>query len=148
MIVVTTDTVPGYHVDAVYGEVTGLTVRARSALANWTAGWRSIGGGEITEFTQALYESRQESIGRMVYEAQHRRANAVLGMRFETSEIGQNWVQICAYGTAVVITPIPQGHQGSTGQSAQAASQGHQHHAAEPAQPIDFRPYPPEHGQG
>ncbi|GAB3042327.1 YbjQ family protein [Sediminivirga luteola] len=140
MIVVTTDSVPGYRTDAIFGEVTGLTVRARSALANWTAGWRSIGGGEITEFTQALQESRQEAIARMVSDAQARGGNAVLGMRFETSEIGQQWVQLCAYGTAAVVLPIPAGQPGATGQSGQMAAQGQPPRPA-PAPPIDFQPH-------
>ncbi|GAA1811275.1 YbjQ family protein [Nesterenkonia flava] len=140
MIVVTTDTVPGYRVDAVYGEVTGVTVRARNAFANWTAGVRSTFGGEVPEFTEALLNARQEAVGRMVYDAQQRGANAVLGMRFETSEIN-GWTQICAYGTAAVTLPLAQGENGATGQSAYMARQSSQHQGNHA--PIDFQAQQP-----
>jgi len=116
MIVVTTLEVPGYKIDAVFGEVMGLTVRSRDIGATFMAGFRSIGGGELPEMTKALYESRQEVMHRMVIEAEGRGANAIVAMRFDASEIGQNWTEVCAYGTAVVVSPIPQGQPGWTPQ--------------------------------
>lgn len=116
MIVVTSNEVPGYRIDAVYGEVMGLTVRSRNIGANFVAGFRSIGGGEIPEFTQALLESRQEVMHRMVLEAEARGANAVVAMRFDASEIAQSWTEVCAYGTAVIVSPIPAGEPGATPQ--------------------------------
>ncbi|GAB3407972.1 heavy metal-binding domain-containing protein [Schumannella luteola] len=124
MIIVTGNDIPGYRIDAVFGEVMGLTVRSRDFGSNLLAGFRAIGGGELPELTQALYESRHEVMNRMVVEAQQRGANAIIAMRFDASEIGQQWTEVCVYGTAVVAFPIPAGEPGSTGQSAAIAAQG------------------------
>lgn len=121
MIIVTTNEIAGYRIDAVFGEVMGLTVRSRHFGAQFTASFRALGGGELPEMTQALYESRHEVMGRMVNEAQQKGANAIVGMRFDTSEMGQNWTEVCAYGTAVFAIPLPAGEAGSTGQSAYEA---------------------------
>ena len=121
MIVVTTNEVPGYRIQAVLGEVMGLTVRATNIGASFTAGLRSIGGGELPEFTKIMYESRHEVMRRMVAEAQQRGANAVVAMRFDTDSL-QQFSEVCAYGTAVVVEPIPEGQPGSTGQSARDAA--------------------------
>lgn len=116
MIVVTTNEVPGYRIDAVYGEVMGVTVRSRDSVSNFVAGFRAMGGGELPEFTEQLTQSRHEVMGRMVAEAEQRGANAVVAMRFDASSIGETWTEVCAYGTAVVITPIPAGEPGATPQ--------------------------------
>ncbi|MCB7135388.1 YbjQ family protein [Cellulosimicrobium marinum] len=121
MIVVTTNEVPGYRIDAVLGEVMGMTVRSANFGANFTAGFRALGGGEVKEYTQLVYESRQEVMHRMVQEAQRRGANAVIGMRFDTGDIAQQFSEVCAYGTAVVVAPIPAGQPGATAQSAHQA---------------------------
>lgn len=139
MIVVTTLDLPGYRIDAVLGEVMGMTVRSANIGANFVASFRSIGGGEINEFTKIVYDSRQEVMHRMVVDAQQRGANAVIAMRFDTGSIGQNFTEVCAYGTAVVVSPIPEGQPGATPQSAQLARQGatadafgHPHGAKQP----------------
>ena len=121
MIVVTTNEVPGYRVLAVLGEVTGLTVRSANLGANFTAGFRAIGGGEIPEYTKIMYESRAEVMNRMTAEATRRGANAIIGMRFDTGSIGQQFSEVCAYGTAVIVEPIGAGEPGATAQSAQLA---------------------------
>jgi uncharacterized protein YbjQ (UPF0145 family) len=118
VIVVTTNDIPGYRIQAVLGEVMGLTVRSTNIGASFTAGLRSIGGGELPEFTKIMYESRQEVTHRMVTEAQQRGANAIVAMRFDTDSIGQ-FSEVCAYGTAVIVEPIAGGEPGATGQSAQ-----------------------------
>ncbi|MEV7972959.1 YbjQ family protein [Cellulomonas sp. NPDC089187] len=124
MIIVTSNEVPGYRIQAVLGEVMGLTVRSTNIGANFTAGFRAIGGGEIPEYTQIMYESRHEVMRRMTEEATQRGANAIVAMRFDTDSIGQ-FSEVCAYGTAVIVEPIPGGQPGATGQSAQiAGSQG------------------------
>lgn len=123
MLIVTTNEIPGFRILAVQGEVMGLTVRSRDAATNWVAGWRAIGGGEIPEFTQMLYEARMQVMGRMVEEAQRRGANAIIAMRFDASEIATQWTEICAYGTAVTVEAIPGGEPGSTPQSADLAQQ-------------------------
>ncbi|MCZ2402912.1 YbjQ family protein [Paenarthrobacter sp. Z7-10] len=121
MIIVTTNDIAGYRIDAVFGEVMGLTVRSRHLGAQFTGSFRALGGGELPEMTQALYESRHEVMGRMVSEAQQKGANAIVAMRFDTSEMGQNWTEVCAYGTAVFAIPLSAGEAGSTGQSAHEA---------------------------
>jgi len=97
--------VPGYRVTQVLGECFGLTVRSRNAFSQMGAGFKSILGGELKGMTKNLQDSRMEVVQRMIEEATARGANAVLAMRFDTSEMGGNWTEICAYGTAVVIQP-------------------------------------------
>jgi uncharacterized protein YbjQ (UPF0145 family) len=104
MLISTTFDLAGYDVTATLGEVFGLTVRSRNIGAGCIAGLRSIGGGEIPEFTKLLVQSRNEAMARMVEEAQRRGANAVIGMRFDGGAFGQ-WSEICAYGTAVWVEP-------------------------------------------
>ena len=101
MIVTTMNDIPGYEVDEVFGEVMGLTVRSRNVGSQLGAGLKSILGGELKGMTKALVDSRQQVIERMVEEAQAKGADAVVAMRFDTSEMGGNWTEICAYGTAV-----------------------------------------------
>lgn len=117
MIIVTTNDLPGYKIDAVFGEVMGLTVRSRHIGAQLTAGFRALGGGELPEMTKALYESRLEVVARMVTEAESKGANAIVAARFDTSEMGQNWTEVCSYGTAVFAIPLAEGQPGATGQS-------------------------------
>jgi uncharacterized protein YbjQ (UPF0145 family) len=105
MLISTMNDVPGYRVIRVFGEVFGLTVRSRNAFSQMGAGFKSILGGELKGMTKNLQDSRLEVVQRMVEEAAARGANAVLAMRFDTSEMGGNWTEICAYGTAVVIEP-------------------------------------------
>src|SRR4051812_50075989 len=100
MLIATTNELPGYEVDEVYGEVMGLTVRSRNLGSQIGAGLKSIMGGELKGMTKALADSRNQVIDRMVSEAEARGANAILAMRFDTSEMGGNWTEICAYGTA------------------------------------------------
>ena len=101
MLITTMNDIPGYTVDEVYGEVFGLTVRSRNMGSQMGAGLKSILGGELRGMTKALETSRLEVIERMVEAAEAKGANAVLAMRFDTSEMGGTWTEICAYGTAV-----------------------------------------------
>ena len=101
MLVVTTNDLPGWEIQRVCGEVFGLTVRSRNVFSQFGAGLKSIAGGELKGMTKALVDSRQQVIDRMVEEAEAKGANAVVGMRFDTSEMGNTWTEICAYGTAV-----------------------------------------------
>ncbi|MCW2599552.1 MAG: hypothetical protein JWM02_1381 [Frankiales bacterium] len=102
----TTFDLPGYRVEACLGEVMGLTVRSRNAFSVFGSGLRSLFGGELKGQTKALYDSRRQVMDRLVGEAERRGANAVVGMRFDTSEIGNGWTEICAYGTAMRVTPV------------------------------------------
>ena len=108
-LVVTTNEIPGFRIDQVLGEVFGLTVRSRNAFSQMGAGLKSMFGGELKGMTKALVDSRNEVMGRMIGEAQSRGANAVIAMRFDTSEMGDTWTEICAYGTAVVAVPVTEG---------------------------------------
>jgi uncharacterized protein YbjQ (UPF0145 family) len=101
MIVTTMNDIPGYEVDEVFGEVMGLTVRSRNIGSQLGAGLKSILGGELKGMTKALITSRQQVMERMVEEAEAKGGNAIIAMRFDTSEMGSNWTEICAYGTAV-----------------------------------------------
>ena len=101
MLITTMNDVPGHEITDVYGEVFGLTVRSRNAFSQMGAGLKSMFGGELKGMTKALAESREEVISRMVEEAEAKGANAIVAMRFDTSEMGSNWTEICAYGTAV-----------------------------------------------
>ena len=101
MIITTTNDLPGYEVEEVLGEVFGLTVRSRNVGSQIGAGLKSLVGGELKGMTKALADSREQVIERLTEEAQSRGGNAVLAMRFDTSEMGGTWTEICAYGTAV-----------------------------------------------
>jgi len=101
MLITTTNDVPGYEVEEVLGEVFGLTVRSRNVGSQIGAGLKSLVGGELKGMTKALADSREQVIERLTEEAQKRGGNAVLAMRFDTSEMGGTWTEICAYGTAV-----------------------------------------------
>ena len=103
MIVTTTENVVGYRVKEVKGQVFGVVVRSRGLVGNIAAGLRSIVGGEITEYTTLLEETRRHAVDRMVQNAQHMGANGVVMMRFDSSEIGQVMSEIVAYGTAVIL---------------------------------------------
>ena len=101
MIVTTMNDIPGYEVTDVFGEVMGLTVRSRNIGSQIGASLKSILGGELKGMTKALMDSRQQVMERMIEEANGKGANAIIAMRFDTSEMGPQWTEICAYGTAV-----------------------------------------------
>ena len=106
MLIATTNDIPGYQITDVYGEVFGLTVRSRNAFSQLGAGLKSIMGGELKGMTKALVDSRNDVIQRMTEEAEAKGANAIVAMRFDTSEMGDTWTEICAYGTAVRINKL------------------------------------------
>lgn len=149
MLIVTSNDIPGYRVVAVLGEVMGMTVRSANIGANFVAGLRSIGGGEVNEYTKLVYESRQQVMERMWGDAVARGGNGIIAMRFDTGEIGQAFSEVCAYGTAVVVEPIPEGEPGATKQSisvlAQAAQQPQQ--APQPPQQPFQQPAPQQYQQ-
>jgi uncharacterized protein YbjQ (UPF0145 family) len=104
MIITTMNDLPGYTIDEVLGEVFGLTVRARNIGSQFGAGLKSLVGGELKGMTKMLSEGRMHAQERLVEEAEGRGANAVIAFRFDTSELGSTWTEICAYGTAVRTT--------------------------------------------
>ncbi len=105
MIVVTSEYVTGHRITDTKGEVFGVVVRSRGLGGNIMAGLRSLIGGEIKEYTQLLEEARRHAVDRMVDNAAVMGANAVIMMRFDSSEIGQTMSEIVAYGTGVVVEP-------------------------------------------
>ena len=107
MLVTTTENAPGYQVKRVFGQVFGVVVRSRSLVGNIAAGLRSLGGGEITEYTRLVEDTRRHAIDRMIENARLLGANAVVMMRFDSSEMGQTMSEVVAYGTAVVLDPPP-----------------------------------------
>jgi uncharacterized protein YbjQ (UPF0145 family) len=107
MLVVTTENVVGHRVVAMIGQCFGVVVRSRGLGGNIMAGLRSIVGGEIHEYTHLLEDTRRQAVDRLVENATVMGANAVLMMRFDSSEIGQTMSEIVAYGTAAVIEPMP-----------------------------------------
>ncbi len=106
MIIATTESIAGHRVVATLGEVFGVVVRSRGIGGNIVAGLRSIVGGEIHEYTQLLEEARHHAIDRMTANATAMGANAIVMMRFDSSEIGQTMSEIVAYGTAVRVEPV------------------------------------------
>jgi uncharacterized protein YbjQ (UPF0145 family) len=103
MISATTPYVSGHRVSETRGQVFGLVVRSRGLAGNLAAWIRSLGGGEIHEYTQLLEDTRRQAIDRMVQNATVMGANAVISMRFDSSELGGTMSEIVAYGTAVVL---------------------------------------------
>jgi uncharacterized protein YbjQ (UPF0145 family) len=107
MLIATCERIAGPKVQEVKGQCFGVVVRSRGIGGNIVAGLRSIVGGEIHEYTALLEEARRHAIDRMVQNATAMGANAVIMMRFDSSEIGQTMSEIVAYGTAVVLEPEP-----------------------------------------
>lgn len=103
LIVVSTPYVPGYKITKIIGFTWGLIVRSRGLGGNVVASLRTIAGGEIKEYTQMLDQSRFEALERLKAHAKSLGANAIIEVRFDSSEIGQVMSEILAYGTAVVV---------------------------------------------
>lgn len=103
MIIVTTDYIEGKTIKQTIGMVRGSTVRAKHLGKDIMATFRNIAGGEITEYTSLMAESREAALKRMIADAERQGANAVIGVRFGTSMVMQNAAEILAYGTAVVL---------------------------------------------
>ncbi len=134
MLVVTSNDIPGWEIRQVCGEVFGLTVRSRNAFSQMGAGFKSLVGGELKGMTSNLVNSRNEVMGRMIEEARNRGANAVIAMRFDTSEMGDTWTEICAYGTAVIAVPVTDAARETPPGSA-TARPGHLSSPPRPPQP-------------
>jgi len=101
MLISTMNDLPGYEIEEVIGEVFGLTVRSRNIGSQFGAGLKSLIGGELKGMTKMLAEGREHATERLVEEAEGKGGNAIVAFRFDTSELGGTWTEICAYGTAV-----------------------------------------------
>ena len=104
VIITTMNDLPGYSIDEVFGEVFGLTVRSRNVGSQIGATFKSLVGGELKGMTKMLAEGRKHATERLVEEAEAKGANAIIAFRFDTSELGTTWTEICAYGTAVRVS--------------------------------------------
>jgi uncharacterized protein YbjQ (UPF0145 family) len=101
MLITTANDLPGYEIQEVLGEVFGLTVRSRNIGSQVGASLKSLVGGELKGMTKMLAEGREHAIERLVEEAEGKGADAIVAFRFDTSELGTTWTEICAYGTGV-----------------------------------------------
>ena len=111
MLVVTTDTIAGRRIVKTLGLVRGGSVRARHLGRDVTAFMRNVVGGEVPEYTKLFAEAREQALDRLVEDAQAIGAHAVVGLRFQTSEMMEGAAELLAYGTAVLLgedpTPTP-----------------------------------------
>ncbi len=105
MILTTTESIKGYTIVENKGLVKGNSVRAKNVGRDIIAMFKNLFGGEIEEYTSLLTASREQAIERMIKDAQSKNANAIIGLRFMTSQVMQGAAEILAYGTAVVIKP-------------------------------------------
>jgi len=103
VIITTSEQIEGKNITRTIGMVKGSTIRARHLGRDIMAGLRGVVGGEITEYTKMMAESREQAIQRMVEDAEKQGANAIVGVRFTTSMVMQNASEILAYGTGVVV---------------------------------------------
>ena len=104
MIIVTTETVAGHAITKTLGTINGNTIRARHLGRDISAGLRSLVGGEITEYTGMMAESREQALQRMLERAKELNADAIVGVRFQTSMIMQGSAELLVYGTAVKLS--------------------------------------------
>ncbi|MFH7337541.1 YbjQ family protein [Streptomyces sp. KHY 26] len=104
VLVVTTNDVPGHRVERVIGEVFGLTVRSRHLGSQIGAGLKSMIGGELRGLTKTLVQTRNQAMERLVEQARARGADGVLAFRFDVTEAADVGTEVCAYGTAVVLS--------------------------------------------
>jgi uncharacterized protein YbjQ (UPF0145 family) len=102
--VTTTFEFPGWKVERSLGTVFGLVVRSMGFAKGFGASFRALAGGEVTQYTQLLEDSRRHAMDRMIENARLLGANAIVGMRFDSSEMGESLTEIAAYGTAVVVS--------------------------------------------
>jgi uncharacterized protein YbjQ (UPF0145 family) len=105
MIIVNTDFVPGHRVSEVRGMVRGSTIRAKHIGKDLLAALRTLVGGEVKEYTEMLVEARNESLKRMELQAEKLQADAIINVRFVTSQVMSGAAELLAYGTAVMLEP-------------------------------------------
>jgi len=103
MILVNTDKVPGKDIVECFGLVRGSTIRAKWFGKDIVAGLRNLVGGEMKEYTEMLNEARDQSVQRMIDQAQELGANAIVNVRFMTSQVMSGAAEMLAYGTAVKV---------------------------------------------
>lgn len=105
MIVSTITDIPGHRITRILGLVQGTSIRARHLGHDITAAFKNLTGGEVKEYTKLMAEAREQCLDRMREEAALLGADAVVGVRFITTEVMQSAAELLAYGTAVKIEP-------------------------------------------
>ena len=122
MIVVNTETIPGHEVVELKGLVQGNTIRAKHVGRDIGAGLKNLVGGELKAYTELMTEARREAVGRMLSQAEALGANAVVNVRFTTSQVANGAAELYAYGTAVVAAARPAAHDVSPGAAGVSAN--------------------------
>jgi uncharacterized protein YbjQ (UPF0145 family) len=122
MIVVNTETIPGHEVVELKGLVQGNTIRAKHVGRDIGAGLKNLVGGELKAYTELMTEARREAVGRMLSQAAALGANAVVNVRFTTSQVANGAAELYAYGTAVVATAKAAAHDAPSGAAGVSAN--------------------------
>ena len=122
MIVVNTETIPGHEVVELMGLVQGNTIRAKHVGRDIGAGLKNLVGGELKAYTELMTEARREAVGRMLSQAAALGANAVVNVRFTTSQVANGAAELYAYGTAVVAAARPAAHDAPSGAAGVSAN--------------------------
>jgi uncharacterized protein YbjQ (UPF0145 family) len=122
MIVVNTETIPGHEVVELKGLVQGNTIRAKHVGRDIGAGLKNLVGGELKAYTELMTEARREAVGRMLSQAAALGANAVVNVRFTTSQVANGAAELYAYGTAVVAAARPAVHDAPSGAAGVSAN--------------------------
>jgi len=122
MIVVNTETIPGHEVVELKGLVQGNTIRAKHVGRDIGAGLKNLVGGELKAYTELMTEARREAVGRMLSQAQALGANAVVNVRFTTSQVANGAAELYAYGTAVVSVAKAPSHDAPSGAAGVSAN--------------------------
>lgn len=103
MIICSTDTVPGKKIVKVFGLVRGNTIRARNVGRDIMAAFKHLAGGEISDYTKMMAETREQALDRLAEDAESLGANAIVGLRFTTTSMMQSAAEFLVYGTAVLV---------------------------------------------
>jgi uncharacterized protein YbjQ (UPF0145 family) len=112
----TTFDFPGWRVDRQIGLCWGLIVRSMGFAKGFSGSLRALKAGEVTQYTEVLEQARGSALNRLIEHAQALGANAIAGVRFDSSEIGNSMSEILAYGTAVVLVADDRGSQSPSSQ--------------------------------
>ena len=105
-LVTTTFELPGFRITRNLGVVRGITVRSRSIVGNFLGGIQTIFGGNITIYTELCEQAREETYRDMVKHARQLGANAIIGMRYDATDVMTGLTEVLCYGTAVVVEPL------------------------------------------
>lgn len=103
LLLSTANEIPGYKIKEYKGVVWGITVRAKNIAQDCFAGCKNITGGESTAYTQLQNETRQQALDRLMEQCERLGGNGVIALRFETGSAVQGFIEVTAYGTAVVV---------------------------------------------